>query len=115
MPRTALNPQTVTIAGLTPAYTAANVDGHSIVTNGRQFLHVKNGGGAPITVTVQTPVTVKGRAVAEDTVTVTNAQERMIGPFTVGVHDQASGADRGKVYVDFSAITSVTVAAITVP
>ncbi len=67
MPRTALAVQEITRAGLTPSYSAANVDGHSILNGGREVLHVKTGGTA-CTVTIQTPGTVDGQAVADRTV-----------------------------------------------
>lgn len=115
MARTDLTVQPVTIAGATPSYAAANVDGHAVANTGHEFLHVKNGGGAPITVTIVTPLTVGGRAVADDTVTVPNGGERMIGPFSQTAHSHPSGsADASEVHVNFSAITSVTVAAFKV-
>jgi hypothetical protein len=116
MARSALAPQTVSVAGLTPAFTAANVDGHSIVHNGDPlYLEVKNASGAPVTVTVQTNA-VSGRALADDTISVpATTGDKVIGPLDPDVHVVQSGADKGKVYVDFSAVTSVTCAAFTLP
>lgn len=113
MARTDLAVQEITIAGLDPAYTAANVDGHAVVNQRRAFLHVKNGSAASVTVTVVTPLTVGGRAVADDAVAIPASGERMIGPFDPSVHN-GTGVDKGKVHVDFSAVTSVTVAALAV-
>jgi len=94
---------------LNPVYSAANVDGHSL-SNLREdvFLYVKNGGASPITVTVITPGAVDGLAIADLPVTVTNAQERMIGPFPKELYNQPDNT----VHVNFSDVTSVTVAAI---
>lgn len=116
MARTALAPQVVTIAGITPSFTAANVDGHSIVSNGDPlYLEVKNTSGSSVTVTVVTNDQ-GSRAVADDTVTVAaTTGDKVIGPFDRSVHVQASGADRGKVLVNFSAVTNVTCAAFTLP
>ena len=108
MPMTDLAPQTIIRTGLEPAYTAANVDGHSIPNNGRMFHHVKNGGGSDITVTVDTPGTVDGLAIGNLAVVVTAGEERMIGPFPPGVYNQSTG----KIHVTYSAVTSVTVAAL---
>lgn len=106
MARTDLTAQAISRAGLAPAFAAANVDGHSWANNGRQFLYVKNAAGAPITVTFPIPVTVDGQAVASKTVSVpATTGERLIGPFPA----QYQQAD-GDVWVDFSAVTSVTVA-----
>lgn len=108
MARTALTVLQVARTGLTPAYTAGNVDGHSIVNDGRVCTHVKNGSGSSINVTVQTPGTVDGLAVSDLVVAVPAGQERMIGPFPPGVYNQADGT----VYVDLSAVTTVTLAAV---
>jgi hypothetical protein len=110
MARSVLAVQTPTFAGIVPAFTAANVDGHSIANDGSTVLHVKNGGGAPINVTCQTPAKFAGLDVAEDIVSVSNGSEKIIGPFSPAAFNQGAG----EVYVDFSAITSVTVAAIKV-
>jgi hypothetical protein len=108
MARTDLPVQQINRIGLNPAYTAGNGSGgHSISNDGRVFFHVKNGGGAPITATAQTPVTVDDLAVADRVVTVPAGGERMIGPFPPGLYNQSDG----KVYLDFSDVTSVTVGA----
>lgn len=104
MPRTALAAQAVTDAGLDPAYTAANVDGHSIPPGA--LLHVKNGGGASINVTLQTPVTFQGKAVADTVVAVPAGAERIIGGLKPTLYGDS-------VLVDFSGVTTVTVAAFT--
>jgi hypothetical protein len=111
MARTALSVQSIVRAGLSPTYTAANVDGHSVANEGKQtFIHVKNGGASPITVTIPTPGSVDGLAVADRTVNVPAGEERMIGPFPAAFYNQADGT----VHVDFSAVTSVTLAAFKV-
>lgn len=115
MARTDLALQTLSYAGITPAYEAGNVDGHMFNNRGRQFVVVKNGSAAAINATFVTPVTVGGRAVADDVVAVAAGGEKMIGPFEERTFNQSSGADVGKVYVDLSAVASVTVGAFTLP
>ena len=112
MARTDLALQEIVGTGLAPAYSAANVDGHAVLNRGEMFLHVKNASGAPINVTLVTPSTVRGRAVADDVVAVPAAGERMIGPFDPELFDFKSGADANKLHVNFSSVTSVTVAAL---
>lgn len=107
MARTALVPQQIARTGVVPTYAAANVDGHSLANRGSQFLHVKNGSGSSINVTLVTPVTVGGRAVADDVVAVAAGAEKLIGPFDERTYNNADG----KVDVNFSAVTTVTVAA----
>lgn len=106
MARSALTLQTIAKTGIVPSYASANVDGNSFANDGNTVLHVKNGSGSSITVTIQTPGTVDDLAVAERTVTVANASEKMIGPFPPGIYNQS-----GEVYVDYSAVTTITVGA----
>lgn len=109
MARTALAAQKVTEAGLNPAYTAANVDGHS-VSAGQTILHVKNGGAGSINVTIQTGKTVAGRAIADDVVAVPAGGERLIALNDRDLLGREVEPDRGLCYVDFSAVAAVTVA-----
>jgi len=106
MARSALTVQTIVKTGLADTYASANVDGNSFANDGATFLHVKNGGGSSITVTIDTPNTVDDLAISNRTVTVANGSEKMIGPFPPGVYNHS-----GEVYVDYSAVTSVTVGA----
>ena len=75
---------------------------------GKQFLWIDNQNGATCNVTIQTPKTVGGLAVAEQTVAIPTTQAALIGPFAPGIYNQPSGADQGKVYVDYDVSTSVT-------
>lgn len=106
MARQSVSVQQIVKTGLEAAYTNAHADGHEFSNDGRTFMHVVNGDGADKTITIQTPQTVGGLAVADLAVTVTAGEERMIGPFRKSLFDQANG----KVYVDFSATTNVTAA-----
>lgn len=107
MARTALTVQQIVRGGLTPSYAAANADGHSLPNGGTEFIHVKTG-GTGTTVTIQTPGTVDGLAVAERTIVIGTSSERMIGPFPRQTYNQAAD----EVYIDFSSVTTVTIAAI---
>lgn len=105
MARTTLAVQSPKITGLNPTFSAANADGHTVANRGRTVLHVRNGGGGSINVTVQTRA-VSGRAVADDVIAVPASGERIIGPLNERIHGSA-------VLVDFSGVTTVTVAALT--
>lgn len=102
----------ITAAGATPVYTgslsAANT--YTVPCDGRTFLHVKNAGGSPCTVTVITPNVSDGLAIADQTVVViATTGDMMIGrlnPFTY------SDPLTGLMSVTFSFITSVTVAVL---
>lgn len=111
MARTVLAAQQIVATGLEPVYTAANADGHFFENDGNTILHVKNGSGADVDVTLQTPATQGGLAVAEQVVTVTAGEERFIGRLLPALYNRPTGgADAGKVYVDFEAVDTVTVA-----
>jgi len=110
MARTALAVQTPTPSGLTPVYSAANVDGHSIVNDGATMLIVKNGGGAPINVTQIAPGKFAGLELEDPIVAVPAAGERHLGPWNPAAFNQPAGV----VHVDFSGVGTVTVAAIRV-
>lgn len=109
MARTALAVQQVERAGLEPAFTAANVDGHSIANTGKEALYVVNEDVGSINVTVVAPGTVDGLAVADRVVAVPGGESRILGPYPKNVYDQP-GTE--VIHVDFSAVTDVTVAAL---
>ena len=111
MARTALTEQTVTSAGLKATYEAANGDGNSFNNTSRTVFHVKNAAVGAITLTFNTPGTVDGLAVAERTVSV-GAGEEYFWRGAPSVYNQISGADVGKVYVDYSGVVTVTVAVL---
>lgn len=112
MARTALALQYPTSDGLNPTYSAANADGHSLVNDGRTVLIVKNASAGSINVTAQTPGTVDGLAVADKVVAVPAGGERHFKYDPRHYNRPAGGTDPDMVWIDFSAVASVTVAAI---
>lgn len=108
MARTNLATQTPTSSGITPAYTAANVDGFAILNSGKTVLTVKNGNAASINVTVQTPGSIDGLALPDKVIAVPAGGERDIGNLAPNVYNQTTG----EIYVDFSAVASVTARAV---
>lgn len=109
MARTALSVTAVPLAGVTDALTAANADGHSVALdrNAATWIEVNNGAGAPITMTIVTPKTSGGLAVADRTVTVVNAEREKISLEDVDNYRQSDGM----VHIDFSSVTTITCAA----
>lgn len=98
-------------SGLNPTFSAANVDGHSIVNgDGRVMLYLKNADAGAHTATFVTPGTLRGGITIEDPVTsIPAGEERAMGPFDPALFNQADGTG---IHVNFDAVTSVTVAAI---
>jgi hypothetical protein len=97
--------------GLEATYATAAGGGDKVRPGATTFLHVKNGDASDKTVTIDDPTSVKPRGAAswnpDLVVVVTAGEERMIGP----LGDRFAGSD-GLVAVTYSAVTSVTVAAI---
>lgn len=107
MARTALIVQPISRSGLTPTYGGVNSDGHSLANAGQEFFHVKTG-GTICTVTVLTPGNVDGLAIADRPVVISANSERFFGPYPPDIYNQIGIAS---VYIDFSASTSVIIAA----
>lgn len=109
MARTALAIQNADSDGLVAAYTAANAAGHSIDPDG--ILHVKNDAVGSIDVTLVTPETRGGGlAVADRVIAVAAGAETFI--FVPRDERESFAQPDGTVNVDFSAVTTVTVALI---
>ncbi|MBC7193861.1 hypothetical protein [Marinobacter sp.] len=103
-----LNVQKASLTGLAPTFVAASAGGDSFVNDGKTVLHVKNGGASEITVTVNSQQPCNYGFDHDVTVAVPAGGERIIGPFR---QDRFNNSD-GQVMVSYSAVTSVTVAAI---
>jgi hypothetical protein len=101
--------QSIVAAGIVPSYAAA-ASSDKFANNGRTYLHVKNGGGAPITVTIVTQYTAGGLALADQAVSVANGAEKVIGPFPTDLYNDANG----ETTVTYSATTSVTAGAFSI-
>jgi hypothetical protein len=94
--------------GHTPTYqgSLSISDTYKIPHDDRTFLHFKKTGAGACTVTVQTPVTVRGKAVAEATFNVpATTGDVMVGPFPADLYRQGDG----KINVTLSEVTGLTV------
>lgn len=113
MPRASQTTQNMTRAGLSPTMTAPAVspNGDVVDCGPENFLVVYNGSGAPINVTLDTTVLVDGLVVPDRVVAVAAGGVALI-PLPSSNYAQASGADAGRCYVDYSAVASVTRAVV---
>lgn len=113
MPRVSVTTQLIPFAGLLPTMTAPTAS-NDVVDVGRVALHVINGGGSPITVTVVTPGVVDGDlAITDRVVTVPVGTTPTIIPLNSPNYRQTAASadavtDAGRAYVNYSAVTSVT-------
>jgi hypothetical protein len=108
MARVTLTPQQIVRTGLAPVFAGWDAGlQHGFANDGRIFAQVKNTNAAVRTVTVQTPGTVDGLAVAERTVNIpATTGDVMIGPFPPSAYNQADG----QVYLDIDVVLNVTIA-----
>jgi hypothetical protein len=97
--------QTIGITGVAPSFTAASGGGDSAAPGDTHYLHVKNGGGSSVTVTVVVPGTEYGQARADVPVAVPAAGERLIGPLSPELRNPSTN----KVDITYSGVTTVTV------
>ena len=114
MSRALLTVQNLSPAGMWPTLTAANATGHMFDnTDPRStFLLVRNAHTAPVTVTIPSTFTRDGLPLTSRVISVPNATDRLIGPINGDNHNQLSGADAGRTYIDYSLVTAITVAVL---
>jgi|GEM_PF-1855097 len=110
-------PISIVPTGLAPSYNSvALADTFASPQDQLTFLHVKNGSGSAVTVTIapyltSVPNGLAGtQTVSSLSVSVPASGDRMIGPFAPAFIDAS-----GNVNVSYSSITSVTAAAIRMP
>jgi hypothetical protein len=112
MAESALTLETVSITGwnLTDNLTAADVDGN-YWTNSNQdtYLVAVNASGGAITITIDAKQTLQGGdvSITDPTVSVGAGKTYIIGPFNRQIFDDTNG-----VHVTYSAVGSLTVAAV---
>jgi hypothetical protein len=104
-----LTTQNIATTGILPTYASAAGGGDAMVADSTSFLHVKNGAGVSMTVTLATPATVDTTlAVGDRVVTVGATSEQMISVPAELYRDPATGL----AAITYSSVTTVTVAAI---
>lgn len=106
-----VQPQQISTAGLIAAtYSAATTGpGDTVVPAANRFIHVKNGSGGALAVTLVTPETRDGLAVADRVVNFTTGQEGFIAcPDNSTYKDPVTGL----MTITWSVVTSVTFALI---
>lgn len=110
-----LSRQSVTESGLAPTYSSAAGGGDDFVNRGKEFIHVKNGSGSSITVTVTAQNTdadnnVFGSLTKSDASgAVAAGDDAFFGPFPPAAFNSS-----GKASITYSSATSVTVAVLTI-
>lgn len=114
MARTSIAVQEVPFQGNIAGITLGAVDavnGMMFPNDGRTLLVVRNADAAGKTVTVKSVADEAGRT-GDQVITVAAGAIAVVGPLRRSWWNQPSGADSGNVYVDFSAATNTTIAAL---
>lgn len=97
--------------GVDLAGAAASGGGDTFINTGAELVIIKNGSGAPMTLTVETQSTVDGLAVADLTATIGAGETRCLGPFPPAIYSEGA-ASGGNANLSYSSATSVTVAVV---
>lgn len=100
-------PQTPTIAGVTPTYHPAAA-GDQVPADDRTTILVRNASAGAVTATVVTPGVLATGPYPDLTVSVPAGGERLIGPFSRSIFGNADGA----ADITWSATASVTYAVL---
>lgn len=87
---------------------ATATTGDTFSNTGKEMILVNNGSGGSINVTITTPATVDGLAVADKVIAVGNTKVACLGPFPKGIYDDNDDL----VTFVCSSVSSVTVAVI---
>lgn len=113
MARVSIARQQVTDAGLIPAYSPAAAEGHAVENSvGRVVLHVHNASEADVTVTIRSGYAVGGLKLQDRQVVVPAGGSVFVGPFDAQVYNQPGTS---QVWIDYSAVDGVEVAALLIP
>lgn len=108
--RDVITPTTMSASGVTQTLSAASGDGHKFTNMGEEFIVVANDYTATITLTVVTGGTVAGLDIEDVDVAISAGQTKLIGPFPKPVFNQPGGSDFNKVYLNWNAAVTGTVA-----
>ena len=101
----ALTIQTVVRAGLEATYVQAEAGGDTFVNTGKEIIQIRNGGGSDVTLTVGTPRTEDGLALADRTVNIPAGKERFLGAFQTAIYGTT-------VSLAYSGVGSLTLAVL---
>jgi hypothetical protein len=106
----ALTVQQLSLAGVVTTTAAAASGGDTFVNNGKTWVRVVNGSGSPITVTANSLVNCNMGHDHDIAVSVGAGATKEIGPFPMDRFNSSAGA----VSLTYSAVTDVTVGAISI-
>lgn len=102
----------VDVVGVAPTA----VTGDEWLNTGRELIEIKNGSGAPITVTLDIKGTIDagagGLAITDRSVTIAAGVTKAMGPFPPGIYNDSA---TGRAKAICSAVVTVTIKALKLP
>ena len=102
-----LSVQTALVTGIVPTYNAVSAS-DTFSNDGGTRLHIKNGGGGTCTVTITTPYTLGGLALADQVISIGAGVENQVAVLSTQIYN----ASDDLVTITFSPTTSVTMSLI---
>lgn len=106
-----LTVQQTDLDGVVPSYVACAGGGDEFLNDGKTMLHLKNGSGGALTVTVDSLVNCNQGTDHNSVTSVGATAEAMIGPFGITRFNDSS---TGRAAITYSGVTSLTIAVIKV-
>ena len=97
--------QSIIRAGLVQTYAAATSGGDEFVNTGAEYVEIINGSAATIVVTIDTPNTVDGLAIADRVISILAGETRKIGPFPTATYNDSAA----KVQITYDGVTTLTI------
>ena len=108
--RDTITPTNLSASGVAQTLSAASGDGHKFSNTNRDILVVTNDYTDTVTLTIVTGGQVGGLDIDDIDISLTAGQTKMAGPFETTIFNQTSGSDAGKIYINFDAAVTGTVA-----
>lgn len=105
-----LSVETISVSGIDATMNAVSAS-DVFTNNGKTWVYVNNASGSPDTVSITTPATEGGLAIADGGGSVPAGESRHFGPFPGYLFNNSSG----QVTVTHTQTTSVTMAVISLP
>lgn len=99
--------QATQVQGTSLTFQSVWAAGDTVVNNGKTTLIFRNSSGSSCVATLDTPALHEGLAIANPTVTVTNAADQVIGPFDPAIFNTAAGV----ITITYSGSTNTTTVA----
>lgn len=104
----ALSAQEINFAGVAPAFVAADAAGDTFPNDGKTFLYIRNAGGAPRTVTIDSKQLSNFLKDNDEVIVIPSTGERMVGPYNPNRFNN----NANRTEVSYDDVTGLTIAVL---